>query len=455
MTLVDPISLKQRVLNAGIWSLAGFALTLVLRLGSNLLMTRILAPEMFGVMAIASAVIVGLSMFSDLGLKQNIVQSRRGKDPVFLNTAWTLQIVRGLTISTAAILMCFVILASRSRGWVPLGSVYADPVLPYVVGALSLWAAIAGFESTKLFEASREILLARITFLEILTQIFGVLCMLAWAAVDRSIWALVVGTLASAVSRAFLSHVLLPGSSNRLEWESESVYELLGFGKWILLASVLGFLVNTGDRLLLAGMVDSAVLGLYSIAALFVGSIEGVLTKLMNDVSFPALSEVVRTRRSSLKQNYYRFLTVIAGIAYFSSGVLMTFGQTLIDVLYDKRYHDAGWMLALTSAILLTVPFRLATQSFMALGVPRLQSDIVAVRLVSLLVATPIGFLWDGFGGALLGIVFSHFSYIPIIVYYNIRHRLFDARIEAYLIAIVPIGMLVGKLAAKLAEGLI
>src|SRR5436305_1576552 len=61
MTLVVPMSLKQRVLNAGMWSLAGFALTLVLRLGSNLLMTRILAPEMFGVIAIASAVIVGLS----------------------------------------------------------------------------------------------------------------------------------------------------------------------------------------------------------------------------------------------------------------------------------------------------------------------------------------------------------------------------------------------------------
>nr|WP_276575817.1 oligosaccharide flippase family protein [Bradyrhizobium zhengyangense] len=436
------------------WSLGGFALTLVLRLGSNLLMTRILAPEMFGVMAIASAVITGLAMFSDLGLKQNIVQSRRGQDAVFLNTAWTLQIVRGFAISTAAILVCFAIFAVRSRGWLPLDSVYADPSLPYVVGALSLWAAIAGFESTKLFEASREILLARITSIEILTQIFGVLCMLAWAVFDRSIWALVVGTLSSAVLRAFLSHVLLPGNSNRLEWEGESVHELLGFGKWIMLASVIGFVVNSGDRLLLAGMVDATVLGFYAIASLFVGSIEGVLARLMTDVSFPALSEIVRTRRATLKQNYYRFLTVIAGGAYLASGVLMTFGGTLVDVLYDRRYHDAGWMLELTSAILLTIPFRLATQSFLALGVPHLQSYILVFRLLSLVGGTSLGFRWYGTRGALIGIVFSHFSYLPVIVYYNIKHRLFDLRIEVYLMAIFPIGILIGKVAAKLVEGL-
>jgi hypothetical protein len=50
MAFSAQLSLKQRVLNAGMWSLAGFALSLVIRLGSNLLMTRLLAPEMFGVM---------------------------------------------------------------------------------------------------------------------------------------------------------------------------------------------------------------------------------------------------------------------------------------------------------------------------------------------------------------------------------------------------------------------
>ena len=70
------MSLKQRVLNASAWSLAGYGISLAIRFGSNLVMTRLLVPEMFGVMAIATIVMVGLAMFSDLGLRQSIVQSR-------------------------------------------------------------------------------------------------------------------------------------------------------------------------------------------------------------------------------------------------------------------------------------------------------------------------------------------------------------------------------------------
>jgi O-antigen/teichoic acid export membrane protein len=450
MTFSSQLSLKQRVLNAGMWSLAGFALSLVFRLGSNLLMTRLLVPEMFGVMAIASTVMIGLAMFSDLGLKQNIVQSTRGGEPDFLNTAWSIQIIRGLLIFGAALLLCFVILVGSHLGTFPTDSVYAAPSLPYVVGILSISAIIAGFESTKLFEASRGILLGRITRLEILTQIFGLVCMLVWVFFDRSIWALVAGSLAASLSRTILSHILLPGISNSWLWNGEAVREIVHFGRWILVASVLGFLVNSGDRLLLGGLVDAKLLGYYAIASLFVGSAEGVLSKLMGDVSFPAFSEVVRVQAKNLKQSYYRFLAVIASISYFTSGFLMTFGQALIDLLYDRRYHESGWILEVTSAILIAVPFRLATQSFLALGMPRLQSDIILVRLISLTVATPIGFNWFSLEGALVGIVFSHFSYIPVIVYYNRKLQLLDIRTELYLLAIVPIGLAVGKISALL-----
>jgi hypothetical protein len=65
---LNPISLRQRVLKAGAWTLAGFGASQVIRFGSNLLMTRLLVPEMFGVMAVANVVMVGLSLFSDIGL---------------------------------------------------------------------------------------------------------------------------------------------------------------------------------------------------------------------------------------------------------------------------------------------------------------------------------------------------------------------------------------------------
>src|SRR5262245_36522377 len=98
LPMPDCIPLKQRVFAASAWSLAGYGVNQAIRFSSNLIMTRLLVPEMFGVMAIATIVIVGLAMFSDLGLRQSLVQSRRGADPAFLNTAWVLQILRGFAL---------------------------------------------------------------------------------------------------------------------------------------------------------------------------------------------------------------------------------------------------------------------------------------------------------------------------------------------------------------------
>src|SRR5690242_3160796 len=148
------LSLRQRVLRAGTWTLASHAFSLALRFGSNLLMTRLLVPDMFGVMAIATVIMVGLEMFSDLGLRPNIVQSRRGSDPAFLNTAWSVQIIRGLCLWAAALLIALLVVLAKGLGMTPEQSVYADPRLPHVMAILSFTAVIFGFGSTKVFEAS-------------------------------------------------------------------------------------------------------------------------------------------------------------------------------------------------------------------------------------------------------------------------------------------------------------
>lgn len=437
-------SLKQRVLKAGLWSSAGFLLSLVLRFGSNLLMTRLLMPEMFGLMAVASTVMVGLGMFSDFGLRQFVVQSTRGGNRSYLNTAWIIQIYRGAMLCGAGACLSLGILVARKFELLPNGSVYSAPSLPPILAALSLSAVVAGFASTKLLEANRALTLGMVTRNDIVAQLAGFGAMVAWASADRSVWALVAGAIGSAVTRTTLSHIWLPGLPNRWEWDRSAANEILKFGRWILLASVLGFLVNSGDQLLLAGFLDSASLGLYVIASLYIGSIESILARVMSDVAFPTFSEIARERRSDFKKSYYRFHLVIAAVAYFGSGFLMAAGQTLIDVLYDRRYQSAGQMIAILAPILVTVPFRMVTQSFLALGKPELQSHILLIRLIFLAVLTPLGFYSSGLTGALCGVVLSHFAYVPLIIFYNLRHELFDLRREFFLLPLFPLGLALG-----------
>src|SRR3981081_815641 len=144
----DRISLKKRVLSAGTWSLTGYGLSQVIRFGSNLLMTRLLVPEMFGVMAIATMVMVALAMLSDVGLKQNIIQSKRGNDPAFLNTAWIIQIFRGIVLWFFAMCAGLLVFLADHTGMIPQNSAYADPRLPYVIAVLSFTVGLAGGHAT-------------------------------------------------------------------------------------------------------------------------------------------------------------------------------------------------------------------------------------------------------------------------------------------------------------------
>jgi O-antigen/teichoic acid export membrane protein len=438
--------LKHRALKAGWWTLASYIINLVIRFGSNLILTRLLAPEMFGVMTIATIIMIGLAMFSDLGIKQNIVQSARGHDPYFLNTAWTIQILRGVLLWVCAVgVSAFVFLANRA-GLVAPDSVYAADSLPAVISISALTAVIAGFESTKLFEASRGLSLGLVTAIEIVAQVVGLICMIGWVLVDRSIWVLVAGGLGSSLARTALSHTLLPGVSNRLTWDRSASHELVHYGKWIFLSSVLGFLVNSGDRLLLGGLVSSTILGLYSIASLIPVSIDVILNKVMADVTFPAFSEIVRERRHDLKQTYYRFFQIIAPISYFLAGFLLTSGVSLIHILYDARYQQAGWMLELQSVILLTIPSRLGVQSYLALGMPKLTSHVILGRLIVVYIAIPIAFKAFGMEGAVAAIVLSQFVSLPVIYFYNVKYGLFDLRRELQMIVFVLFGLIFGKI---------
>ena len=117
-------------------------------------------------------------------------------------------------------------------------------------------------------------------------------------------------------------------------------------------------------------------------------------------------------------------------------------------MLYDRRYEQSGWILELLAAVLLTVPFRLATQTFLALGKPKLQSNIVLARLILLFALTPLFFHLFGFPGAVTAIVLSHFSSLPLILFYNIRNHVFDLRKEMLHLFWVPLGLGAGKLLA-------
>ncbi len=205
-----PTSLRQRTLNATIWSVTELAANNVVRLASNLILTRILLPEAFGAAAIVTTIQVGLVLVTDISIHRSIVQSTSGEDPRFLRVSWVVQAVRGLML-TGCVLLASLLLWLLAPGFAGPGTIYADPNLPGLVALSSLSMLASGLESTNLWVAVRKMQLGRITILNILTQVVSTLFILLFARLSPTAWAFVWGGVITSVIRLLLTHRIFEG----------------------------------------------------------------------------------------------------------------------------------------------------------------------------------------------------------------------------------------------------
>jgi O-antigen/teichoic acid export membrane protein len=424
--------------------MAGYALGQGIRFGSNLVMTRLLVPEMWGVLSLALVFMYGLGMFTDIGLGQAAVQSKRGGKASFLNTVWVVKIVTGVTMTIGMFLVATAIAVAAHFELFPAGSTYAAPELPYVIAAIGATALISGFESTKVYEATRYLSLGRITQMGVFTQVVALASMLLASMVTRSIWVLVTGAVVGAVLGVVMSHVWLRGTRNRLQWDRAEFTEILRFGKWILGSSSISFLSVSMDRLILGAVVPAATMGLYAIAGLLYGAIEQVVSKIVSQVSFPAFSEVARERVGDLRRTVYKFHTPIGLIAYGMTGFLVVAAPAVVRILYDSRYEDAGWMLRIMVMGMLAIPAKVHAACLLSLGYSRIPFLQAVAAFAVTAVAIPLGFFFFGIAGAIAGVLAAQLSGVPIALFYSARHGIVNVSRELAVLVAAPTGALAG-----------
>jgi hypothetical protein len=113
----------------------------------------------------------------------SIIHHERGDEPKYLNTAWTIQAVRGV-----ALILCAAVAA------VPVAHFYRNPELSSLIVVVAFGGLlISGFNSTKLFTATRRIALGRLTVIDLASQLLGLVVTAGVTYVTRSIWAIVWG----------------------------------------------------------------------------------------------------------------------------------------------------------------------------------------------------------------------------------------------------------------------
>jgi O-antigen/teichoic acid export membrane protein len=437
--------LRDRALRAGSWTLAGYGVDLFVRLLSNLILTRLLFPEAFGVVAVATALIVGLSLTSDFGVRAVVVQSSRGDRVGFLRSAWVFQLWRGIAVWIILLGLCALISLLATRNLLPANSVFADRSFALITAILGFSVVLSGAESTCIPLNVRHLNYKPIVIIDLTAKILTLPVTIIWAWIAPSVWALVGGILAGGILRVVLSHTLVPGPRMILNFEKDHLREIVRFGRWIAVSSMATFISQQSDVIILGILLPGSELGLYSIAKLLVGSGEGLLDRVNSSLALPVLGEVIRKHPSNLRDRYYRFRLPIEISAGLLSGGLFSAGQFIVTFLYDPRYEQAGLMLQILALGTVSYPFLIIGSAFTATGDTHIGAFVSIVKAASLLVLVGIGFFAFGALGAIAGVA-SH-RIIPSVVIVFLAHRRDWVWIwhELRIIPAFAVGLLVGK----------
>jgi O-antigen/teichoic acid export membrane protein len=448
----EKASLKQRALRAALWSIVIAAGGTVMRFASSMIMTRLLVPEVFGVVALAGVLYAVVSLLSDIGLRQCVIYNERGEEQDFLDTVWSLSSLRGVFIALIASLVAFGIHGAVSIGWFAAGSVYAHPDLPLVLALTALSSLWMGLKSPKLYLLERRLDLKTIGYVELVSQLAGMVVTIGLTFKWRSVWAIVVGSHVTTLTTLILSHFWIPGPIGRLGWDRKAAREIIQYGRWILLSSTAFVIANSGDRLLLGVWISSAMLGFYMLALNIVSAAESIASRPFTEVGMPAFSEVARRGSNDLRQVYFRFRLPYDLVTVAAAGFLFATGQMLVDVVYDDRYKSAGWTLQILSFSLLFPRFGVAATVHASLGQPQTGSWVNIAKLLSVVTFIPLGHALGGYQGAMWAIAFHMLPSVMITFWRNHRFGLNDFMYELKVLFMWPAGFLAGWLGTLVAR---
>lgn len=404
-------ALRARVFSGSLLSMGATISIHVVKFAINLALTRLLYREAFGLMALVAVFLLGLELFSDLGIRASIIHSPNGERRRFLNTAYTIQVARGFFLYSLVWLLAL-----------PFAEFYSEPQLRELLPVAGLSAIFSGFLSTKFYEANRRLEMKRIMGIQVAAQLASSIAILSFALLRPSVWAIVVGMLVHPLVRTILSHAILPGERNRLEIDRESGLELFRFGRWIFASTLLTFIVHYSDRLIFGRLMPIETLGVYSLALLVTRAPLELLTQVSNQVAFPLYSRAAKGTQFARVFEETRQPLLRLGLLLFT--LLMGLGPELAALIFPAGYEDAGWMiqiLALNGILILYEAYYRAAN--LAAGRPAILVLSALAKLIGMAILIPLGLAIFGIFGAILGYALSEL--LPYLV------SAFDARLRS------------------------
>jgi len=439
----EETALRQKAAWGTVWTISFYGSSQALRLLSNILLTHLLAPQLFGLMALINTLLLGISLFSDIGLHVSVIQNERGDEREFLNTAWTVQVGRGVVLW---LLTC-------ALSW-PLASFYSQPQLHALLPIMGVCLVISGFTSTSLLSLGRHMAVGTIAGIELLTQITQVVATLLWAWLSPSIWSLVGGKLIGDTARVILSHLYVRETKNQFAWDWHAARSLFALGKWTFFSTMLMFLASQSDRLILGRLVSLQTLGMYGIAFTLADLPRQIILMFSGRVGLPFIAKFSHLPRAAFRTMFLRYRGHVLVVMAFVLAVLINVSDLVFTKLYDSRYHGAAWMVPLLALGLWhTLLYSTSAPGLVAIGKLNYGAAGYLSTFLTLVIFLPLAYSFGGIRGAVALVAFSDLPYYVVTCYGQVREGMQSIR-QDLLMTIVFLAFLMAGFLVRTSIGL-
>jgi len=371
-------SLAQRSFNALKWNYLGSFARVGLQFVIGIVLARLLGPDAFGLVAIASLVLGLGALFADFGLASALIQ-RKEISVQDIRYVFTLQTLTGLGLT---------IILELSAAFI--AEFFKRPDAIDVLHALFLTFAIQGVGQTSSALLRRNLHFRQMQLAQIISYLAGyALLGLPMAWLGFGVWSLVTAQLAqtllcSLISYGMTRHSVLPCLKH-------DNHELVQFGLIITATNISNWGLACLDSVVIGRIFGATQLGLYNRSFSLVAMPTYNIVSSLQGVLFSATSRMQQDH-ARLLQTYLGVLGIMGFICFPIFGVVAVIPVTMISGVYGNT-----WL----AAVPLLMPLALAMplSALMGLGGPLMAGMGKAgfemgIQFFSLLVYVPL--LWWG-----------------------------------------------------------
>ena len=363
--------LTHRTARAGLWLTAGDGCARAAGMLKVIVLARLLSPAEFGIMGVALLVMTWIQYFSELGFSAALIQKRDDIRP-YLNTAWTVQLIRSAIVAGLAVL------ASPLAGWA-----FNEPAAVPVLQVLALQMVLQGLTNPAVVYLRKDLDTRR----EVAWNATGIAAGLAVgipaAFILRNVWALVLSLLAASIVNTVVSYWVKPyRPSLQIDWAKAR--ELMHFGRWVFSFRAVGFFTGNLDSLFVGKLLGATPLGLYQMALQMGVTPTATFGLHVHGVMFPAFSAIDddRSRRAA----FLRVLAIVSSIVVPVGLFFTVFGDFVVTLMLGPAWISVAPLLGILAWVGVMKALSTVNSAFLlATGRPDLDLRSSLPRLAILL----------------------------------------------------------------------